>query len=344
MLTINNNIIISRIPDSITILQNSFGFALYSTKKFKKGDFIYNGLMLLVNENEIQDDYNLKIIDHSNNISYYTLNKYKHFVKINDKRQIYGFDSFMNHSCNPTTICNNLSELSYNVIAFRDINIGDEISCDYALFDYECDGHKISKCECGQLECRGNMEGFINLPIQTQLNLLPFVDNNIYEKFILDHKLMYFGEISSPDVCEIICDEPKNYFKIISKKNFKVNDIIYENSSVIINKDNVYQRILYKLNNKYHIAHSELYIIRSNYREFLGFDSFMNHSCDSNTKMIYDNLNNYKMIATKDIFIGDDLTCNYEKLNNETLQNNYIITCIFDCNCGASNCKKVINS
>lgn len=349
MFTILNNTINSILPDGITIGENSYGHALFSTKSFHKGEILYTGHMLLVNEDEILNEYNLHIINNDTTNNYtlnkYILNKYKHFVKIGNQRQVYGFDAFMNHSCNPTTICNNISDLSYEVIAFRDINVGDEITCDYALFDYECNGHEISKCECGEENCRGSMNGFVNLPLETQLNLLPNVDNVIFDKFVSDHKLINVGKIICPDCCEI-CESEKTYFKLISKKNFQIGEIIYENESIIIERNNTHQRILYSLNNKYYIAHSELYIIRTNYREFLGFDSFMNHSCDPNTEMIYSGLNKYKMIATKNICVGDDLTCDYEKLNNNcnNFENKYVVTCVFDCNCKSSICKKVISS
>ena len=50
--------------------------------------------------------------------------------------------------------------MCYQAIALRDIDVGDEVTCDYALFDYYCDGHPIEVCACGSTKCRGKMMGF----------------------------------------------------------------------------------------------------------------------------------------------------------------------------------------
>lgn len=42
----------------------------------------------------------------------------------------------------------------------RDIKPGEEVTCDYALFDYHCNGHEIEVCACGSHKCRGKMLGF----------------------------------------------------------------------------------------------------------------------------------------------------------------------------------------
>jgi SET domain-containing protein len=48
----------------------------------------------------------------------------------------------------------------YRAIAMRDIKPGEEVTCDYALFDYHCNGHEIEVCACGSHKCRGKMLGF----------------------------------------------------------------------------------------------------------------------------------------------------------------------------------------
>lgn len=345
-MNICGDVIESNLPYGVAIKQNRYGYALFSTKTFKEGDIIYHGCMMLKNENEILDEYKLVVTDSHNNKLNFTLNKYTHFVQINGMRQIYGFDSFMNHSCNPTTICHNKSDVLYDVVAYRDISIGDEITCDYALFDYECNGHEISLCMCGESNCRESMNGFMNLKRQLQLELLSHVDDIIFNNFVEDNNLIYCGEIICPDCCKIEFDKDKKYWKLSAEKNFQKGDVIYENESVIFEKNNKCQRALYKLKGKYYIAQPELYIVRPTYREFLGFDSFMNHSCNPNTEITYTNKQKYQMIATCDIFIGDELTCDYEHLNNNSNENkcDYVITCVFECDCGSSNCRKVVSS
>lgn len=347
MMNIQNDIIESVLPDGIVIRKNRYGYALFSTKSFKAGDIIYNGCMMLVEEDKVNESYTLIVKNIQGTCTtQYVLNKYTHFVQINGKRQMYGFDSFMNHSCNPTTICHNKSDVLYDVVAFRDISVGDEITCDYALFDYECNGHEISVCMCGESNCRGSMKGFVNLPRQIQLDLLPYVDDVIYENFVRDHNLIDSGEIVCPECCKIEFDKEKKYWKLSAEGNFQKGDTIYENESIIFERNSEFQRALYKLKGRYCIAQPDLYIVRANYREFLGFDSFMNHSCNPNTEIIYTDRTHYKMIAVKNILPGEELTCDYEYLDNNSDQFacKYVITSVFECDCGSSKCRKVINS
>lgn len=335
---IDGSVIYSEIPESIIISENKFGKCLISRKNFKKGEIIYRGKMVLLENDEIYENYDL-IISNSNNYNNLKLNKNKNFVQIGNLRQIYGFDGYMNHSCDPSTICKNLSETEYDVIAYKDILEGDEITCDYSLFDYECDGHEIEKCECCSEKCRGSMRGFKNLDLKTQIELLDLVDEEIFELFIKENKIINCGEIICPDCVKI--KTINNLHSLISMKKYSVGDIIYSNESLIIVGTN---KLLYKLENKYHIANDDLYIIRENFKEFLMFDSFMNHSCDPNTKINYVSENKYEMIAIHEIKENDELTCDYNCLDNNYLNISSVPFFEFECKCGSKNCRKIIYS
>lgn len=62
---------------------------------------------------------------------------------------------FLNHSCNPNVWMNDV----YTLIAKRDIEIGEEVTADYAL--WEANENKVSKwkCQCGSKECRLRVTG-----------------------------------------------------------------------------------------------------------------------------------------------------------------------------------------
>ena len=66
----------------------------------------------------------------------------------------------LNPNIVPALLYRTPTEMCYQAIALRDIDVGDEVTCDYALFDYYCDGHKIEACACGSTVCRGKMLGF----------------------------------------------------------------------------------------------------------------------------------------------------------------------------------------
>ena len=59
---------------------------------------------------------------------------------------------FLNHSCEPNVGFGGNSVL----IAIRDIEAGEELTTDYALFD-DFDGSM--ECHCGRLLCRGQIDG-----------------------------------------------------------------------------------------------------------------------------------------------------------------------------------------
>ena len=58
----------------------------------------------------------------------------------------------------------------YEQIATHDLEAGDEIACDYTLFDWDCDGHQF-ECQCGSTRCYGFVGGFSSLPAATQAEL-----------------------------------------------------------------------------------------------------------------------------------------------------------------------------
>lgn len=84
----------------------------------------------------------------------------------------------MNHSCDPNTtssiarVTSESHKFEFDQIAFKDINIGDEITCNYLLFDYTCDGHSF-ECKCGSENCYRNINGFKNCTLDQQLELFP---------------------------------------------------------------------------------------------------------------------------------------------------------------------------
>jgi SET domain len=66
---------------------------------------------------------------------------------------------FMNHSCDPSVIITSYDWTDGEGIAARNIQEGDELTCDYAFFDYEEAG-TVFECACGATQCRGKRIGF----------------------------------------------------------------------------------------------------------------------------------------------------------------------------------------
>jgi hypothetical protein len=155
----------SIVPDGITVTNNSYGKCLVATRKFVKNEFMYAAYYLLLDDPSTYSY--LKIKD-----TKYEISTVHSVMKPNGQRELFGFDGFMNHSCDPNVICPHVPRLPehevktdhedrvyYYTYALKDIEIGDEVVCDYAVFDYTCDGHEIEQCLCGAANCRGNMKG-----------------------------------------------------------------------------------------------------------------------------------------------------------------------------------------
>ena len=151
------------VPEGICIGSNEYGKCLIATQSFSKGSKLYVGYFI---EIEDSDDYRyIQVGEEIFPISYVHSVQYSGSNNSN-KRQLYGFDGFMNHSCEPNTYSPAIEHADcnfhyYDTVAVKDILVGDEITTDYALFDYTCDGHEIQTCLCKSTLCRGFMRGTI---------------------------------------------------------------------------------------------------------------------------------------------------------------------------------------
>jgi hypothetical protein len=147
---------------------------MIATRPFKAGDLMYKGYATLV-AGVTEYDLHLTHSDGTVEITRCsTVNSVMDTEDLEDaKRQFYGFDGFMNHSCDANCFCpatgKDGDRLLYDAFAIKDIEVGDEITADYATFDYECDGHEIEVCGCISANCRGSMRGFKNLSLEEQV-------------------------------------------------------------------------------------------------------------------------------------------------------------------------------
>ena len=64
----------------------------------------------------------------------------------------FGTAAFVNHSCDPNCETDQIDNRIW-IIAYRDIQAGEELTYDYNLFD----GDEDATCLCGARRCRGSM-------------------------------------------------------------------------------------------------------------------------------------------------------------------------------------------
>ncbi len=171
-------IIYTKLPDSLEISTNEYGNCLIAREYIPARSTIYHESIPLIEESELATNYKLIVVNRPH-VEPMILDPNVHFVRIGSRRQRYGFESFTNHSCDPNTQPVNWQvfedRIEFDTIALKDIQIGDEICCNYALFDYDCHGHEITSCQCGSNKCAGKMMGYHHLPQSEKENLSQFV-------------------------------------------------------------------------------------------------------------------------------------------------------------------------
>lgn len=168
-------IIHSTVPRGLAIVDNGAleGKMIIATRDYARGDLLYVASCALLDLSPYGQRYELKVyyseelenqgtgrrrlLDARVSTDGHSVNDGHHSPEAGDGggrlRQVYGWDTFMNHSCDANAhfppFRRTKTESHYRAVATRDIAAGDEVTCDYALFDSSCDGPEIEICACG---------------------------------------------------------------------------------------------------------------------------------------------------------------------------------------------------
>lgn len=190
------------IPDGIVISRTKYGLGIFTTRDFYPNEVLYTGVyynlpdfgydrpLLLKTQ---YGNYSMTTEMHTVGIGHGTESKY---------RQLFTFDSFMNHSCNPNTYSADELETpsggSYKTVALRYIAAGEQITCDYDLFEYDSRNKGIEKCECGSNNCRGASLGFSFLSKDLQYSLLSRAYPEVVSSWLLANPNILYRELKVP--------------------------------------------------------------------------------------------------------------------------------------------------
>lgn len=168
-------IIHSTVPRGFAIVDNGAleGKMIIATRDYARGDLLYVASCALLDLSPYGQRYELKVyyseelenqgtgrrrlLDARVSTDGHSVDDGHHSPEAGDGggrlRQVYGWDTFMNHSCDANAhfppFRRTKTESHYRAVATRDIAAGDEVTCDYALFDSSCDGPEIEICACG---------------------------------------------------------------------------------------------------------------------------------------------------------------------------------------------------
>jgi hypothetical protein len=160
-------IIEERMPECFVVGPSKYGVGIFSTRQFKAGDYIRTASSIRIPD-EPGKIVLISIDDNRNTV--FELDVTIHTVRLTNPdseshiRELYGIESMVNHSCNPNTYSINEEQIDsklsrYSTYALRDINVGDEITCDYNTFEWDCKDKNINVCMCGASWCNGRIWG-----------------------------------------------------------------------------------------------------------------------------------------------------------------------------------------
>ncbi len=129
------------------------GDSLFAKKIFSKGEIVVNGYPTMFSTARTKTSVQIGIDLH--------MEPSHLFVKAN-------------HSCNPN--CGiQLNELNgYSLVAMKKIKIGEEITWDYAMTEWESIALENQKCKCGSTNCRGSIGGYKNLSNESRQKYFGF--------------------------------------------------------------------------------------------------------------------------------------------------------------------------
>ena len=300
------------IPDGIEIRRVPYGYGIFATKFFPATSTIYTGHQLVIPNRYAE----FRLVIDNGKGGEFMISTETHAVQFNEsERFLYLFDSFTNHSCDPTTESRNFrvhsDHQTYDTVAVRDIHPGDEITCNYNLYEYDCHDKLIEKCLCGSSNCYGRVAGYKYLPREVQKALIQDVEKDVLEAMAADpsNKLYFIQDLKTP-LDRIRIEEPSlNSFKMIAQRDFAREETVYSNTSLLFPED--WEVVLVINGRRKWLTETHTCNKGNGIREFFYFDSFQNHSCDPNTTMVYLSANCYDLVAAKDINKGDELTRNF---------------------------------
>ncbi|MEM9298206.1 MAG: SET domain-containing protein-lysine N-methyltransferase [Bacteroidota bacterium] len=119
------------------------GDGVYATKQFLRHDIVMVG--------SIKEDNIEKNHSHASQMG-----EFRHAMHA-------GLISKVNHSCDPNCGIKLNTTGAHDFVAMKEIRVGDEITFDYAMRNYNIE-YFPKKCCCGSENCRGTITGWKDLP------------------------------------------------------------------------------------------------------------------------------------------------------------------------------------
>lgn len=170
-------------PDSIEIFDGVFGLSIRSSRSIIKGTLIDSAVSFCFIDN-CEYTYSLFLNEKDPPVPLHSFTNTLYYTDA--ERVCNGYIGYLNHSCmNSNVYFQTSNQFGFAVIASRDIEMGEELTSNYLLFDYTCHGHCFM-CTCGSINCYGNIKGFKFLDHNFQERLLGEVTENVLHAYYMD--------------------------------------------------------------------------------------------------------------------------------------------------------------
>ncbi len=219
-------------------------------------------------------------------------------------------------------------------MASRDIAPGEQITCDYDLFELDSRDKGIERCECGADTCRGRSIGFMYLPWTAQLDMLPMLYEDTLQSWLKMNPRIFFRTVCAPAGCAIkrsvvqaADGQSEESLQVVAVRRFLAGELLFSYETEQFNSGD-YDTMLLRTTvlNEQDLASTTstsapttqltgevtvdqgrefwrepIVIVKmldplrhsvnrgDGIREFYGFDTFGDHSCDPNVSFVYVN-------------------------------------------------------
>ncbi len=139
---VNQKVVVVSLPSCELRETREKGAGVFATRSFRRGDVVISGTI----ERELE----------ANGV---------HACQVDMGRYVVlsGLFSNVNHSCDPNCGIRVNGKGGHDLVAFRPIRTGEELTFDYAMQNYSVE-HFPDECLCGSPRCRGRVTGWKDLP------------------------------------------------------------------------------------------------------------------------------------------------------------------------------------
>ena len=216
------------LPPGLTIGKSCHGLGVFSTHQFLKGQILYTGIYQTV------EDVGEGIIILKTNTGIYVLDSRKHStLQADGTRHLYSFDSYTNHSCSPNTYSADEQHHdtggTYKTVALCDIMPGDEITCDYDLYELDSRDMGITECRCESPNCRRQAIGFMHWPEEQQIPMLARLEDHLLTHWREQHPRIFLRAVAAPAGLGIARSGDGDDLTLIATRDFAAGEIVFTN-------------------------------------------------------------------------------------------------------------------